>query len=86
MRKSLISPGSLKTGLFSSSLISQSIDCTKDTVLVFPDWIAVTDVENSEIGAKEVVDGLNGKGLKETPGLERKVWSLPYRAVVLLCG
>ncbi len=45
----------------------------------------MTDVENSKAGAKELIGGLNGMGLEERDGLERKVWTLPYRAVVLLC-
>jgi hypothetical protein len=72
--------------LFSSSAVSQSALADKETVMVFPDWVAVTDVDNSDDGAKELIEGLNSGALPKQASLERKAWTLPYRAVVLLCG
>lgn len=80
--------------LYSSSLISQSTDPTDETVLVFPDWKVVNEVENSPEGAKGLYDGvLDGKlgrggakaDLEETGVGRRRSWVMPYRAVILLC-
>ena len=68
------------TSLFSSSLISQSPDEDKESVMIFPEWEIVAEVPNSSTGAKEVLGGLNGRKN------ELKSWTLPYRAVVLLCS
>lgn len=80
---------SSRFGLFSSSLVSHSRHESGDSagglhqsVLVFPDWQVVLDVENSPRGAQELVDGVLGGG-----GAGRQqTWTLPYRAVVLLCS
>ncbi len=74
-----------KTGLFSSSVVSQSHAADRETVLVFPDWVAVTNVENSQGGAAELIEGLDGPQGIQQAAFDKKVWALPYRAVVLLC-
>jgi hypothetical protein len=80
--------------LYSSSLVSQSDDPEDQMVIVFPDWKAVLEVENSPEGAKELYDselagtlGRAGRLLQGNgEGIERKrSWVLPYRAIVLLC-
>ena len=82
--------------LYSSSLISQADDPADQTVLVFPDWKVVHDVENSREGAKGLyegaLDGALGRAGKLTAeeewgegGARRRSWVMPYRAVVLLC-
>jgi hypothetical protein len=84
---------SLLPSIYSSSLISQSTDPTDQSVLVFPDWKVVHEVENSSPGAKELWDGsldwTAGRGGKLTEHPDsvgrRRSWTLPYRAVVLLC-
>lgn len=68
------------TSLFSSSLVSQSADQDKESVMIFPEWKVICEVPNSSSGAKDVFEGLNGR----TSGM--KSWTLPYRAVVLLCS
>lgn len=72
------------TMLFSSSLISQSHEGHRETVLAFPDWKVVVDVTNDERGAEGVLTDLvtRTEGQGDT---ERRTWTLPYRAVVLLC-
>lgn len=69
--------------LFSSSLVSQSREGHRETVLALPDWKVVLDVENSRAGAEGVLRDLvvRMEGGKEG----RRTWTLPYRAVVLLC-
>lgn len=69
------------TMLFSSSLISQSHEGHRETVLALPDWKVVIDVENSQAGAEGVLRDLVARS--ENKG--RRTWTLPYRAVVLLC-
>ncbi|KAJ9121387.1 hypothetical protein QFC24_004725 [Naganishia onofrii] len=73
------------TMLFSSSLISQSHEGHRETVLAFPDWKVVVDVTNDERGAEGVLTDLvtRTEGQGDT---ERRTWTLPYRAVVLLCS
>lgn len=68
------------TSLFSSSLISQSADEDKESVMIFPEWKVICEVPNSSSGAHDVFAGLN----RQTN--ELKSWTLPYRAVVLLCS
>jgi hypothetical protein len=83
----------LLPSIYSSSLVSQSTDPSDQSVLVFPDWKVVHEVENSMPGAKELFDGTldtsagRGGKLSENPESvgRRRSWTLPYRAVVLLC-
>ncbi|KAJ9107699.1 hypothetical protein QFC21_001159 [Naganishia friedmannii] len=71
------------TMLFSSSLISQSHEGHRETVLAFPDWKVVVDVTNDERGAEGVLTDLVSR--TEAQGdSARRTWTLPYRAVVLL--
>ncbi|KAJ9115905.1 hypothetical protein QFC22_005048 [Naganishia vaughanmartiniae] len=73
------------TMLFSSSLISQSHEGHRETVLAFPDWKVVVDVTNNQQGAEGVLTDL----VSRTEGQGdsgRRTWTLPYRAVVLLCS
>jgi hypothetical protein len=81
--------------LYSSSLISQSDDPEDQTVLVFPDWKVVHEVENSAEGAKSLYDNVLKAGVGRAgrhltgdaaEGVGRlRSWILPYRAIVLLC-
>jgi hypothetical protein len=68
------------TSLFSSSLISQSADDDQESVMIFPEWKIICEVANSSAGARAVLDGLVGQRT------QLKSWTLPYRAVVLLCS
>lgn len=72
------------TMLFSSSLISQSREGHRETVLALPDWKVVVDVDNSRAGAEGVLRDLVAR-TREGTGEGRRTWTLPYRAVVLLC-
>ncbi|KIY32820.1 hypothetical protein I305_04573 [Cryptococcus gattii E566] len=90
----LSNPIAAPPSLYSSSLISQSDDPTDQSVLVFPDWKVVHDVETSKEGANElygsVLSGELGRAGKEGKGKEgverRRSWVMPYRAVILLCS
>ncbi|WWD09620.1 hypothetical protein V865_007748 [Kwoniella europaea PYCC6329] len=88
-------PISTPPSLYSSSLISQSDDPSDQSVLVFPDWKVVHEIDNSLNGAKALYKNqLSGelgragkKGVDEDDELaRRRSWVLPYRAVVLLCS
>ena len=68
------------TSLFSSSLISLSTDHEQESVMIFPEWKIICEVPNSNAGAKAVLNGLVGQQT------QLKSWTLPYRAVVLLCS
>ncbi|ORY29356.1 Sucrase/ferredoxin-like-domain-containing protein [Naematelia encephala] len=80
--------------MYSSSLISQSDDPEDKSVIVFPDWKVVNEVENSLKGAKglwngALADSLGRSGatvLQDDVAARRRSWVLPYRAVVLLCS
>lgn len=84
---------SLIPSIYSSSLISQSNDPDDQTVLVFPDWKVVHEVENSMPGAEELWRGAlewsAGRAGKKSDNPEgigrRRSWTMPYRAVILLC-
>ncbi|KAK8866114.1 hypothetical protein IAR55_001265 [Kwoniella newhampshirensis] len=90
----LSSPIQPPPSLYSSSLISQSDDPSDQTVLVFPDWKVVHEVENSREGAQGLYAaalsgelGRAGKEGAEENGIgRRRSWVLPYRAIVLLCS
>lgn len=79
--------------VYSSSLISQSTDPADQSLLVFPDWKIIHELENSPAGAQEIWDGLLAPGIGRsgrksqqiaTVG-RRRSWTLPYRALILLC-
>ncbi|TXT15934.1 hypothetical protein VHUM_00437 [Vanrija humicola] len=81
--------------LYSSSLISQADDPEDQTAIVFPDWKAVLEVENSLEGAQGLWDGALSGSLgragqrlqNEGEGCNRRrSYVLPYRAIVLLCS
>lgn len=72
------------TMLFSSSLVSQSHEGHRETVLSIPDWKVVVDVTNDIEGARGVLTDLVAHPEGEDHG-GRRTWTLPYRAVVLLC-
>lgn len=89
-------PIKTQPALYSSSLVSQSDDCKDQTVLVFPDWKVVNDVENSKDGAKALYDtelggsvGRAGLTLSSGGGSDgvfrKRSHVMPYRAIVLLC-
>lgn len=92
--QSLLPSNLPQPSLYSSSLISQSDDPTDQSVIVFPDWKVVHEVENSLEGAEGLWRGALEGGLgragqqgADEAGVGRKrSWVLPYRAVVLLCG
>ncbi|KAK1925464.1 Sucrase/ferredoxin-like-domain-containing protein [Papiliotrema laurentii] len=81
---------------YSSSLISQSDDPEDQTVLVFPDWKVVHEVENTIEGAESLYSHVLRAGLgragERLQGDAREgtgrlsSWVMPYRAVVLLCS
>lgn len=92
----LTEPIKTQPALYSSSLVSQSDDCKDQTVLVFPDWKFVNDVENSGEGAKALYDtelgstvGRAGLTLSNGGGSDgvfrKRSHVMPYRAIVLLC-
>jgi hypothetical protein len=71
--------------LLSSSLISQSSRAENESVLLLPDWKVLHEVENSKQGAEDVWAKSLGEGDLGAKAKEIKSWTLPYRAVVLLC-
>ncbi|WWC58804.1 uncharacterized protein I303_101348 [Kwoniella dejecticola CBS 10117] len=92
----LSKPISVQPSLYSSSLISQSDDPSDQTVLVFPDWKVIHEIDNSLQGARSLYEnqlscevGRSGKPLMDEVEDEfsrRRSWVLPYRAVILLCS
>ncbi|WWC86468.1 uncharacterized protein L201_001345 [Kwoniella dendrophila CBS 6074] len=93
--KPFTQPISQPPSLYSSSLISQSDDPTDQSVLVFPDWKVVHEIDNSLNGAKSLYENqLSGElGRSGQKGINpkdefnrRRSYVLPYRAVILLCS
>lgn len=69
--------------LLSSSLISQSSNASNESVLLLPDWKVLHEVENSKQGAEDVWAKSLGEGVDAPKEIQS--WTLPYRAVVLIC-
>ncbi|GAA6064110.1 hypothetical protein JCM10212_002487 [Sporobolomyces blumeae] len=90
-------PTSERLSILTSSFVSHARDPSHHSVMVFPDYKVVHDVEPSKDKAKEVVErylgqdvGREGKppqrSLAASSSSSLKSWPLPYRAVVLLCS
>lgn len=79
-----------KVTILNGSHRTVSDDHAKETVLLFPDYKVVTEVEASHPGAEE----LWNHALSPAVGLyavhrdttETKSWILPYSCVILLCA
>ncbi|KAH9844197.1 Sucrase/ferredoxin-like-domain-containing protein [Rhodofomes roseus] len=71
-----------KVTILNGSHRTVSDDATHETVLVFPQYKVVADVESSADGAKKLLHSL--KNAKESEGL--KTYVLPYASVVMLCS
>ncbi|GAA6011739.1 hypothetical protein JCM11491_000735 [Sporobolomyces phaffii] len=85
------SPSSLS--ILNSSFVSSSHEHDKESVMVFPDYKVVHDVEANARDAAELVErylasenGRAGRRPAEVEGSRLKSWPLPYRAVILLCS
>ena len=68
-----------------------SDDHDKETVLVFPDYKVVTEVDVSKAGAEELWDcavspSVALRSAPESKGATVKSWILPYACVILLCA
>jgi len=59
-------------------------DTTHETVLVFPDYKVVTEVERSEEGAKKLLKSIGKNATSAEKAL--KTFVLPYACVILLCS
>lgn len=69
-----------------------SDDHTKDTVLVFPDWKVLTEIDPSQAGAEALYEHsispylpLSAPPPPQNAG-SLKSWILPYTCVILLCA
>lgn len=85
-------PGSAPPGIYDSSEASKVTilngshvtvcdDTARETVLVFPDYKVVTEVDRSEEGARKLLQSLG----HSDSGDSLKTWVLPYSCVILLC-
>lgn len=86
-------PGSAPPGIYDSSEASKVMilngshitvcdDTARETVLVFPDYKVVTEVDRSEEGARKLLQSLG----HSDSGDSLKTWVLPYSCVILLCS
>jgi hypothetical protein len=82
-------PAQPPTSLFSSSLVSQSASGENESALIFPEWTIYPEVPNSLTGAGELFSTASASAGIPSPGdgkRELEAWTIPYRAVVLLCS
>ncbi|GAA5923606.1 sucrase/ferredoxin-like domain-containing protein [Sporobolomyces koalae] len=74
--------------IVNSSFVSSSHHGHKESVMIFPDYKVVHDVEAKKEHADEMVDKYlsieNGRAGSSSSSL--RSWPLPYRAVILLCS
>ncbi|KAI0775918.1 Sucrase/ferredoxin-like-domain-containing protein [Trametes elegans] len=65
-------------------------DLEKETVLVFPDYKIVTEVERSRAGAEQLWDHAVSPAVElhavPGPGTDTRTWIIPYSCVILLCS
>lgn len=80
---------SSKVTILNGSHRSVSEDHDSDTVLVFPDFKVVTEVEHSKKGAEELCKVAVDPGVSRSghvlEGAKAKSWVLPYSAVIMIC-
>ncbi|GAA5908971.1 sucrase/ferredoxin-like domain-containing protein [Sporobolomyces salmoneus] len=78
--------------VLNSSFVSNSHEGHRESVMVFPDYRIVHDVEAKKEHAKEMVErylSVDNEGRRigeSSEGSQLKSWPLPYRAVILLCS
>ncbi|KAG9030350.1 hypothetical protein FRB95_004005 [Tulasnella sp. JGI-2019a] len=79
-----------RLGILNGSHHTTSDDHTKETVLIFPDYKVVTNVDSTVKGAGELWDQMLNPAVGRVGRLGQgntvRSWTLPYRAVVLLCS
>ncbi|KAI1792067.1 Sucraseferredoxin-like protein [Ganoderma leucocontextum] len=85
-----------RVSIHNGRYLSVSQDGAKETVLVFPDFKAVTEVEVSEEGGREVFEKVLSPSipLQAAPrpradsdsGAGIKTWALAYSCVILICS
>ena len=73
---------SSKVTILNGSHRSVSEDAARETVLVFPEYRVVTEVERTADGARKFWHSLR-TGAQESEGL--KTYVLPYSSVIMLC-
>ncbi|GAA5884560.1 hypothetical protein JCM16303_000028 [Sporobolomyces ruberrimus] len=84
-------PGSsTNLSILNSSFVSSSHHGDRESVMVFPDYKVVHDVEARKGHAQEMVERFlesdNNRVGVQAETSQLKSWPLPYRAVVLLCS
>jgi hypothetical protein len=70
----------------SHTTLSESVDETLETVLIFPDYKVVADVPRSLDGAKRLWSSALDMSGQPTEETSFKTWVLPYSCVILLCA
>jgi hypothetical protein len=83
-----------RISILNGSHDSISEDCSQDTVLIFPDYVLVSEVPRTLEGAQRLWDGhidpivgRSGVPIDSRPN-EKKIcntWIIPYSCVILLC-
>jgi hypothetical protein len=73
-----------RIAILNSSFNTLSEDTDKETVLVFPDYKVVIDVDRSREGAAELWDSALDPAVEVAPTTESSVL-IPYSCVIMLC-
>ncbi|KAG8883443.1 hypothetical protein FRB97_006571 [Tulasnella sp. 331] len=79
-----------RLGILNGSHHTTCQDHTKETVLIFPDYKVVTNVDATVKGAEalwdQILNPAVGRAGRSVPASLVKSWTLPYQAVLLLCS
>ncbi|KAG8956729.1 hypothetical protein FRC04_000207 [Tulasnella sp. 424] len=84
------SDSATRLSVINGSHRTTSEDASKETVLIFPDYKMVTEVDSTSKGAETLARGFLdaelSKAGSDQPQIGSKSWILPYQAVILLCS
>ncbi|KAG9045490.1 hypothetical protein FS837_006232 [Tulasnella sp. UAMH 9824] len=84
------SDSATRLSILNGSHHTTSEDTSKQTVLVFPDYKIVTEIDSTKKGAETLVNGYLDSDLSKAgsdqPQIGTKSWIIPYQAVILLCS
>lgn len=83
------SDSATRLSILNGSHHTTSDDASKQTVLVFPDYKIVTEIDSTKKGAETLANGYLDSELSKAgsdqPQIGTKSWIIPYQAVILLC-
>lgn len=84
------SDSATRLSVINGSHRTTSEDVSKQTVLVFPDYKMITEVDSTKKGAEALATGYLdpelSKAGSDQPQIGTRSWVIPYQVVILLCA